>query len=113
MRRAQASVIAIALLVPACALGLVGLACLGARVQGELAQRRADTAALRSALNLPVEDRAAIVTVTGERLRAHVALTALRLRLPLVGEVTYTAQADAMARATTTADGRDGAVLIG
>lgn len=116
MRRGQATILLLAVLLPASLLGLVGLAYLGARVQGERAQRVADTAALRAAQGLPVvaEPGAAVqIREHGDQVRARVRLRRTRLDgLGVVG-VDFTARASAVARAITTGDGMAGAVLVG
>ncbi len=115
-RRGQTTVLALALMIPASAIGMTGLACLGARVQAERAQRLADVAALRAALNLPVEaDMEGEITLLrhGDDWVATARLRPLRVQLPLVGAVAYAARASAAARAVATADGAPGAVLVG
>lgn len=116
MRRGQATILLLAVLLPASLLGLVGLAYLGARVQGERAQRLADTAALRAAQGLPVAavpDAEVQILAHGDQVRASVRLRRTTLDgLGLTG-IEFTARAAAVARAITTGDGTSGAVLVG
>ena len=100
MRRGQASVLLLGLAVPLLAVALAALALLGAHVQGLRAQRLAEAAALRAALQ-------------GRGGTVAIALPVTVLRLPLVGRVAYTAHGQATARAVTTDEGRRGAVLVG
>lgn len=115
-RRGQTTLLVLALLLPAAALGLLGLAFLGARARGEHAQRLADVAALRAARGLPQSGTpGAELTVqrhgSGWRVTARLRPTALRA-LGL-GPLDFTPAASAIARATITADGRPGAILVG
>ena len=100
MRHAQASVLLLGCAVPLLAVALAALVMLGARVQGLRAQRLAETAALRSALQ-------------GGDGTATVSLPVTALRLPGLGRIAYSARGAADARAVTTDDGRRGAVLVG
>lgn len=115
-RRGQATVLAIAVLTPAGILALVGLALLGARVQGEHAQRLADAAALRSAMDLPMTGQAEAV-ITRRRVAGTwavvVRLRPTRLRLLGLPQVAFTPEASAVARRITTDDGDAGAILVG
>lgn len=116
MRRGQATILLLAVLIPVSLGGLVGLAYLGARVQGERAQRLADTAALRSALGLPMApkpDGQVDIAAHGTRVRAVVTLRRSEFDgLEALG-LDFTARAIAVAQAITTVDGAAGAVLVG
>ena len=114
MRRAQSSILLLGLALPLAAVALAALAVLGAQAQGLRAQRLAESAALRAALGWPAEEPGASwvrVERRGRAVVAEVRLPATALRLPLLGEVAYTAHGSALARATRTDDGRPGAVL--
>lgn len=117
MRRGQGAVLLVAAALPALAFAGVALACLGARVRVERAQRVADAAALAAALGAPPPAssglRVAVVRSSGV-YRAAVDHAVVRLRLPLLrGVASYGVSASAAARPTRTADGRRGAVLVG
>lgn len=114
-RRGQATVVAIALLIPGSALALVGVALLGARVQGERAQRLAEGAALRGALGRTVRtepDAAVTLIQHGARTEAQIRVPAVSLALPLLGRIAYRVEARAVAHDITTEDGARGAVLV-
>ena len=114
-RQGQSTILVLVLLLPACAIAMVGLALLGARVQGERAQRLADVAALRAAEGLAVGSEPGVELVVqpqGLAWRASVRLRTTRLSL-VSGRVAFSARASAVARPITTADGRPGAVLVG
>lgn len=115
-RRAQTTIIALALLVPATGIALVGLALLGGRVHGERAQRLADTAALLAARGRPIPPVAgAEITVEryGTGWRSAVRLRTVVLHLPGLGSTAVQPEAAAVARPITTSDGRPGAILVG
>lgn len=114
--RGQATVLAVALLAPASTIALLGLALLGARVQGERAQRLADTAALRTAIGLPVaspSDAEITRHAVGGAWRVDVRLHRIRLVLPGISGTAFTARASATAQQVTNGDGGTGAVLVG
>ena len=117
MRRGQAAVLVAACALPALALALIALACLGARVRAERAQRLADTAALRVALGLdaPAVGAARLaIGTSGAEAWAAVAVPPGRLVIPLLrGPLRYDVRAVAAARRVRTAEGRTGAVLVG
>ena len=115
-RHAQATVLSLAVLLPAFTIGVLGLAALGARVQGERAQRLADSSALRAAVGLPLPAVPGVrITVArvGMDMRATVTLPRTDLSLGAFGRPAFTARAAAVARSTTTDDGQPGAVLVG
>ncbi|MGI9187660.1 MAG: hypothetical protein ACR2J9_09150 [Gaiellales bacterium] len=106
----------VALLLPASVLALVGLALLGSRVQGERAQRLADAAALRAALDRrqrPTRDGVITTRQAGGAWIATVQLRPTSLRLIGLPPVAFTARASAVARRISPVDGGSGAVLIG
>ena len=114
-RRGQATVLAVALTVPLLVLALIGLVLLGARVQAEQAQRRADEAALAAVLGrtvTPPPGGALTLTRDGTTVHAHVELARARLRLPFLPPLSWTASASTAARRVTLADGGTGAVLV-
>ena len=116
MHRGQATILLLAIVVPVSGIALLGLALLGARVQGERAQRLADVAALELALGRqPVVPSGVELEVAsfGGATRVTVRLPHTRLELGEVGPSVFTAEATALARPITTADGHPGAVLIG
>lgn len=118
MRRGQAAVLLVSLAAPACAAGLLGLACLGVRARTEHAQRLADAAAVRAALRLPPIEHPpgwrVEVRDAGRDARAVATQGVVRLRLPLVGEpVAVRIRAEAVARPVVTGEGRVGAVIVG
>ena len=115
-RRGQTTILLLAVLLPVTSVALLGLAFLGARVQGERAQRLADVAALSIALG-----HQAVVPAGGEldvaaygaATRVTVTLPPTRLAVAGVGDTGFAAKATAVARSTITADGQPGAVLVG
>lgn len=115
-RRGQATLLVLALLIPVMAIGLLGLAFLGARARGEHAQRLADVAALRAARGLPLAtspDTELIVQRHGTGWRVTARLRPTALRALGIGSLVFAPAASAIARATITADGRPGAILVG
>jgi hypothetical protein len=111
MRRAQTTILLIAVLVPASGLVLVGLVALGVRVRAERAQRFADAAALSAVLGRPYPQQpgvSVVIDTFGSSVRASVVLRASRL-----GGSMLQPSATALARPITTADGQRGAVLVG
>lgn len=116
MRHGQATILMLAVLLPVSLLGLLGLAYVGARVQGERAQRFADTAALRAAQGLPVTAESGVlveVRARGGQIRATAHLPGTTLDALSVFGVDFTGRASAVARTVTTSDGGAGAVLVG
>jgi len=114
-RRGQATVLAVALTLPLLVLALIGLVAIGARVQAEQAQRRADEAALATALGRPVAPPpggALALMRDGVTVHARVELSRARLRLPFLPPMTWVASARSAARPVTLADGTPGAVLV-
>ena len=115
-RRAQTTILAVALLLPAAGIGLLGLSLIGARVQGERAQRLADTAALLAARGRPIP-QAPDAEITVERYglgwRATVRLRPPAIGLLELGPTGIHPQAAAIARPSTTGDGDPGAILVG
>ena len=115
-RRAQTTILAVVLLLPAAGIALLGLSLIGARVQGERAQRLADTAALLAARGRPIP-QAVDAEITVERYgigwRATVRVHPTAIGLLELGRTDVHPQAAAIARPSTTSDGDPGAILVG
>lgn len=126
-QRGQSTVLLLLALLPLSALALLGLVFVGARARAEHAERLAQATALAVALHPELAaDRSALRARVGLDHDAEVVLAQqpagwlatvelprLRLRLPFVGPtLEVPATATAAARATRTADGGVGAVLV-